>query len=55
MWEATSTTATLATVFSSIGTILTYGLVIVVTAAAALMGAGYLFRLTKKHVTGKKI
>jgi len=54
MWNAASTTATIASAFTDTGTILTASVGVIVTALIALLGLGFAIRHLRKYVTGKK-
>lgn len=54
MWVAASTTATIASMFTDTGTIMTATILTVVLAMTALMGLGFATRHLKKYITGRK-
>jgi len=54
MWDVSSTTGVIASMFSDTGTILTAVIGTVVAAIVALLGLGFAIRHLKKYVTGRK-
>jgi len=54
MWDITSTTGVITTMFSSTGTILTATISTVVVALVALLGLGFAVRHLRKYITGRK-
>jgi len=54
MWNAASTTAVIASMFSDTGTILTATIATVVVGIVALLGLGFAVRHLKKYITGRK-
>jgi len=54
MWTIASTTDSLTSMFSQIGTVMALVIAAIVATAVALLGLGFGYRHLKKYVTGKK-
>lgn len=54
MYDAASSTAALATVYSTVGSVLVPSIAAIIAAAAALLALGFAWRHVKSKVTGKK-
>lgn len=54
MWDISSTTDAIATVFSNTGTILTSTIGVVLVGLVALLGLGFAVRHLRKYITGRK-
>jgi len=54
MWDISSTTASITSMFSDIGTVMTLVIPAVLAVTIALLGLGFGYRHLKKYVTGKK-
>lgn len=54
MWDITSTTGVITTMFTTAGTVLTATVSTVVVALVALLGLGFAVRHLSKYITGRK-